>query len=141
MKKSLAAVGLLAAVLTAVPLAPASAEGWHHGGGGGHRDRGGDWGHHGHGGDGLAIGLIGAAAALVAAPFILADSVVSPHEPVYAEASYPQPVYAQQPVYEQPVYAQPVYAAPAYYPVYHRPHPHRVVVYGGYPAYGYYQGY
>ncbi len=130
--KNIALGALMVAALAAAPLAPAQARDWHHGGWGGH---GGGWDHRGgHGGDSLFFGLLGATAALVTAPFVLAGDILAPP---------PAPVYAA-PGYAQPAYAAPVYAAPAY--GYYRPH--RVVyayppapAYYPQPVYGVYPGY
>lgn len=137
---------LITAALVAAPIIPAQARGWHHGWG---------WGHH----DGVALGIVGAAGAVVGAavtlataPFVIAADAVAPG-PVYADPAYPAPApaYYPAPSYGYPAPAPAYYAAPGYgYPAYGYYRPHRVVyaypapapVYG-YPApvYGAYPGY
>src|ERR1700727_1842315 len=95
MKLSTTALGLVIALaLTAAPLASASARGWDH-----HWGHGGGWGYRGgyyHSGPGPVLGfagaVVGAAAAIATAPFVLAGDIVAP--PV-AVAPAPAPYYAQ----------------------------------------------
>lgn len=122
---TLAIAFVTALTLSAAPLASASARDWdHHGGGGGwHHGGGGGWHHGGGWGPGPIAAIVGATAALVTAPFVLAGELAQPASvyaaPPQAYGYAPAPVaYGGYPGY---YYARPAPVAYGYPPGYAYP--------------------
>ncbi len=102
MKTRLLLTGILTIAMMGLPVSPASAHGFHHGG------------------DGLLFGALGAVVAttayLITAPVRVVADVIAPAPPAYY-APQPAYVYAPAPVYQRPMvvysYPAPYYAYPA----------------------------